>query len=841
MKKESEASGSSPTKTNLAPMPEERLLEGKVRSANRALIFEKLWPRVWLPLSIAGVFVLLSALEIWQYLPPRLHFGLLCGFAAALVLSLFPLFVWRKPDREKSFARLEQASALDHRPLTAFNDTLTQENPSRETDALWQAHRTRAAQALKKLKAGAPHPRIDKYDPFALRASLILMLLAVISWSWNDLGSRLHAAFIVPDAPAGSGFRIDAWISPPPYTRKEPFVLPAASPSPVAVPQGSVLTVKINAPDAAGYRVALSGGAETQTLDPAGQSSGNYAEYIQKIEHSGTLSVRHGFGSERSWTLTATPDKPPAISFVGPVEVSPRGVMLFKYKVEDDYGVASAEARIERIQTPPNGSAGAEGQPQIGKPPVFPLSLPHSPVKAGDGKTYRDLTSHPWAGLPAVITLTAKDEAGQEGHSAPRGLILPERKFTKPLAKAVIGQRRALVEDPADTFRIANNLNALAISAEDDNIAPSIYLNMRSAYWRLRAKHTSEDVENVVDQLWDAAIRIEDGNLSSAERDLRAAQERLKDALERGAPPEEIQKLMAELRKALSQYLQALMQQKGKNGQSAVAPNAKTVSPQDLEKLLNKIESLAKAGSPEAAAQMLNQLRDILESLQAGGQSNSASSQEDAEKMKQLDRLGDIMRQQQQLLDQTFRAQQGGGTEQEQGAQRGGQGQKQRGRSQNGSEGAGGLKQRQDAIQKQLQDLLSGMRPGGESIQRKLEEAEGAMGEAGDALQQQDLGEAGDDESHALEAMRQGARGLAEQLMQSQGTAGGNGTGTANRDPLGRLQGNQLTDPGDSVKVPDEITVQRARQILDELRRRLGEPARPPIELDYLERLVKPY
>src|SRR5208337_2977832 len=126
------------------------------------------------------------------------------------------------------------------------------------------------------------------------------------------------------------------------YTRKEPFVLPAASPSPVAVPQGSILTVKINAPDAAGYRVALGGSAETQTLDQAGQSSGNYAEYIQKIEHSGTLSVRHGFGSERSWTLTATPDKPPAISFVGPVEVSPRGVMLFKYKVEDDYGVASA-------------------------------------------------------------------------------------------------------------------------------------------------------------------------------------------------------------------------------------------------------------------------------------------------------------------------------------------------------------------------------------------------------------------------------------------------------------------------------------------------------------------
>ena len=64
-----------------ASAPERRLLEGKVRAANRALLFEKLWPRVWLPLSIAGVFVLLSVFEVWQLLPPRLHAGLLLAFS----------------------------------------------------------------------------------------------------------------------------------------------------------------------------------------------------------------------------------------------------------------------------------------------------------------------------------------------------------------------------------------------------------------------------------------------------------------------------------------------------------------------------------------------------------------------------------------------------------------------------------------------------------------------------------------------------------------------------------------------------------------------------------------
>jgi hypothetical protein len=59
------------------------------------------------------------------------------------------------------------------------------------------------------------------------------------------------------------------------------------------------------------------------------------------------------------------------------------------------------------------------------------------------------------------------------------------------------------------------------------------------------------------------------------------------------------------------------------------------------------------------------------------------------------------------------------------------------------------------------------------------------------------------------------------------------------RDPLGRPQRSQGPDLGTSVKVPDKIDQQRAREILEELRRRSGEATRPPVELDYLERLLK--
>ena len=41
------------------------------------------------------------------------------------------------------------------------------------------------------------------------------------------------------------------------------------------------------------------------------------------------------------------------------------------------------------------------------------------------------------------------------------------------------------------------------------------------------------------------------------------------------------------------------------------------------------------------------------------------------------------------------------------------------------------------------------------------------------------------------------------------------------------------------MKLPDEIDAQRAREILNELRRRLGERFRPEMELEYLERLLR--
>ena len=113
------------------------------------------------------------------------------------------------------------------------------------------------------------------------------------------------------------------------------------------------------------------------------------------------------------------------------------------------------------------------------------------------------------------------------------------------------------------------------------------------------------------------------------------------------------------------------------------------------------------------------------------------------------------------------------------------------------------------------------------------------MEQAEDALRRGDLDGAARAEQQALEQLRQGAQSMANQMMRQFGQQGPGPSGNAPLDPLGRPQRSEGPDFGTSVKIPDEIDVQRAREILEELRRRFGEPTRPSLELDYIDRLLR--
>ena len=75
-------------------------------------------------------------------------------------------------------------------------------------------------------------------------------------------------------------------------------------------------------------------------------------------------------------------------------------------------------------------------------------------------------------------------------------------------------------------------LDALTIGDERAIQDMPVYLALRDAYWRLDNDQSPESIASVVDQLWELALRIEDGDIPQAERDVKQAQEKLAEALE---------------------------------------------------------------------------------------------------------------------------------------------------------------------------------------------------------------------------------------------------------------------------------------------------------------------
>ena len=113
-----------------------------------------------------------------------------------------------------------------------------------------------------------------------------------------------------------------------------------------------------------------------------------------------------------------------------------------------------------------------------------------------------------------------------------------------------------------------------------------------------------------------------------------------------------------------------------------------------------------------------------------------------------------------------------------------------------------------------------------------MREAEGAL--AGD-----NFAAANDAMERAIANLRDGAEALArEQMRQARGEGGESGEeGQRGRtDPLGRAVGQSA---GEGVEVPGESDAGRTRAVIDELRRRLGEPGREEEEKNYLERLLE--
>ncbi len=838
-----------------APIPEPEkpirmMLTRAVKRARGSLLWERLWPTLAGLLTALGLFLAFSWAGLWLVVPPLARAVGLFLFVALAAAALLPILSLRWPSLRDGLRRLDRGSGETHRPASAIADEIAANSSDPVAQALWRAHVERALLSARKFKAGWPRPRVAMRDPMALRALVLILAVATFFAATGDRVRRVTAAFDWQGVVAPANFRVDAWVTPPVYTGRAPVMLPGLRPGdtaqaagPVAVPVGSQLVVR--ATGNVHFEIAHAGGLEAapdaHTALPAGSEERRFV-----IKGDGSASMRGVVGTDLTWRFTAVADMPPTIALIKEPQRQARGALRLDYKVEDDYGVTAAEATFARK---PQSNDEKPARPLF-EPPNFTLTLPQARTRSGEAQTTHDLTEHPWAGIEVQMTLIAHDEAGNVGRSETTDVELPQRGFSKPLARALVEQRRILALDAEQKPVVLTALEALTIAPEQFTPEAGVYLGLRSIYYSLNRARTDDQLRQVVARMWAMAVELEDGNVSEAEKALRQAQDALREALDRNASDDEIKKLTDQLRAALDKFMQALAEQMRQNPQNArpLDRNTRMLSQQDLKSMIDRLEAMAKLGNKDAARQLLDQLQSMLENLQTAQQGDMGDMGDD-DMMSALDELSDMIRKQQQLRDKTFKQ----GQDSRRDPQRG-KGQKQ----------LGDLQKDQQSLHDRLNKLLEQLRKNGlgnpdQGQQGKDGQGQGedqlggageAMGEAEGQLGEGDADSAVDSEGRALEAMRKGAQGLAQQMQQNgmgmgpgPGQPGRNGRARAQQDtdPLGRpLHGREYGDDV-TVKVPGEIDAQRARRILEELRKRFGEGFRPQLELDYIERLLKDF
>ena len=886
--------------------PLRRRLDRLVLLARGALLWETAWRGIAVVLVGVAVFASLAWFGLLLDRPPAVRIA-----AVAFCVAIAGWGVWRavlrarsthpRTDRGAALGRIDRDSGFAHREASTFDDTLAN-GADPTTSALWQLHQARSARALAGARVRAPRPHLARFDRYAVRAAALLMLLAAGITAGDERWSRLASAFDWggPPAPARAGLRIDAWIDPPAYTGKPPIVLAKSPDAPIVAPVGSAIVVR--ASDPAAVSVATEGNiAPKPTEDGAKVDAKPDAAKRFVLRGDGKLIIDGAASGRASYAITAIPDKPPTVELTSTPKANARASLTFNYRLSDDYGVIGAEAQFTAPEI--------DGKPVTGRtlvgPPRVALALPVGQNGSGDASTTADLSEHPWAGARATVVLHAQDEGGNEGVSRPETVTIPQRRFTKPLARALVEQRRSLVLDPDHRERVASALAGLMIAPEIFGTTPAIYLGLRVGAQRLDAARTDAALLDVADHLWAMALQIEDGDLSESERDLRQAQKDLRDALARGAPDEEVRKLTQNLRAAMDKFLNEMAQRQAReDAERGDEPpqrgnrNARTVTRDDLKNMMDRMEEMARSGNLADAQRMLEQMQNILENLRTA---KRGKRNQQAQEMRQtLDDLDALTREQQALRDDTFkdrqrreRTQAGKKGQRPQQGKPGGQkaqpgdadddaadtddGSTADQSDDSGQGKSGALKDRQKALRDKLTELqrrVERMRRGKGGD--KLGEADGAMKDAEDALgddgqdQQsgagRQRGDAVDAQGRALEALRQGAQNLAGQMQQGQGQPGegqGDDDGMADgdpdgdgdpqpgqprqaeggsRDPLGRpTSRDPMYNPRAKYDPMGASPALRAQRVLEELRRRLGDVSRPQGELDYLERLLRRY
>ena len=829
------------------------------------------WP-LW-SILIATLAVLMLGLH--EVLPLEA----LWSAGVVVILAALAAFGWgvrrfRVPTRAEALERLDHS--LPGRPIAAVADTQAIGAGDAASEALWEAHVKRMTARLAAARAVPGDVRLAERDPFALRYVALLALVVALLF-----GSIWRVATVAEiaggGAPLAGGPAWEGWIEPPRHTGRPSLYLADIDGDEISVPIGSRVTLRFYGEiGALALDETVSG--RTDDIPPATDPEQSF-----DITRSGRISIT-GPGAE-SWQVEAEPDAAPQISIEGPFARGQGGQLELPFAASDDFGIEGGRMEITLRPEDATRRFGLAVDPDPREALVVDIPMPIS----GDRTDFEELivedfSKHPFANLPVSARLIAVDASGQEGVSQDITGELPGRRFFDPLARAIIEQRRDLLWSKENARRVMQVLRAVSWRPEEMFRSETAYLKLRVAVRGFETridvgKVTDAAVDEMAETLWTVALQIEEGDLSDALERLRRAQDRLAEAIENGASDSEIAELMEELRQAMEDYMRQLAEQAPQDGQqNQQSQNQQTITQDQLQQMLDRLQQLMEEGRMAEAQALLDQLRQMMENMQmAQNQQGQGGEGQQA-----MEGLAETLREQQGLSDEAFRdLQEQFGQQQQEGQQ--GQSGENRGRDgsgqgqgrdhgnqpgqqqgQGGSQGQPGqpgqpggdggepsadsLADRQQALRdelgRQTENLPGAGTPEGDAARDSLGRAGEAMDDAEEALRENDLAQALDDQAEAMDALREGMQQLAEQMAQNQqegsqqGQTAGRGDPQGARDPLGREAGENGRLGTDEQLLQGEDVYRRARELLDEIRRRSAERERSEEELDYLRRLL---
>jgi hypothetical protein len=360
------------------------LLARALRRARGSLLWERLWPALAALATVLGLFLAFSWAGLWLVLPPLARAIGLFIFAVAIALSALPLLIVRLPSVHDGLRRLDRSTGETHRPATTVADRIAANGQDPVAQALWQAHVERALVSARKFRAGWPTPRLSLRDPMALRALVLILVVASFFAAGGERTKRIAAAFDWHGVVAPANFRIDAWVMPPIYTGRPPVMLPGLRPgetaqvtSPVAVPVGSQLVIR--ATGQVRFDILNTGGIETAPAEARAPLPAGTEERRLLIKGDGSAAVHGVLGSDLVWNFTAIPDRAPNIELIRDPERQARGALRLDYKMDDDYGVVEAKATFalkeeQASEKPP--------RPLFGRPNMDSRCRRHAPKPA---------------------------------------------------------------------------------------------------------------------------------------------------------------------------------------------------------------------------------------------------------------------------------------------------------------------------------------------------------------------------------------------------------------------------------------------------------------------------